>query len=78
MLENLLLRLDGDDIQLFAELYCSWYDSDYYDDCYKNRGDWIHPDSRSIVDDATNTIRDWADNAGNLELLNQYVRSLSK
>ncbi len=75
--ESLLLELDGDEIQEFAELHCNWYDSDYYDECeYDEEYDeWDSPaDGHSIVDDALDVIREWvAETPENIEVLRAYV-----
>ncbi len=72
--ECLLSELDGDEIQEFAEDVCGWTDTEYYNECEQEGGDYYHPDDMSIVDSACEAIRDWVElDPSILDKLRNYV-----
>lgn len=63
----------------FAETYCGWDSSDYYEECLPDSaGGWIPADGsdRSIHDAAMDAVREWAsETAANLETLRDAVQA---
>jgi len=76
--DALVLELDCDEIQEFANLNCGWTETEYYNKCVyiEEYNEWEAPgDGHSIIGDAIDAIRDWAVTDENLAILRVYVAS---